>query len=375
MKYRVIVAALLLAFVGCKKAEQTVKDQEPKPIVAVSGPFSDQELAQFTVINPIDAHAHAFATDPAFYAMLNRLNMHMIDILVVSDESPEYKNVAIHEAQGWKFVKGSDGHAVFCTSFDPYKWDTPGFAAATIRGLNSDFKKGAVAVKIWKNIGMEIQDSKGNYILPDNPVFAPIYKAITAQNKTLIAHVADPSSSWAALDPASPDYWYYTHNPMWYMYDKKKPASKEQILAARDHVLEQNPGLRLVGAHLGSMEADFHQLAAHLDKYPNFAVDMAARIPYIMLNNRNEMIAFLTRYQDRLLYATDNGYGPNANGSDAAKEWETTYARDWRFLATSDWVEYNGRKVQGLALPQSVLKRIYHENAVRWIPGVMPVGR
>jgi len=291
------------------------------------------------------------------------------------DQSQKYNHLSQEAEAGWKFVKGSDGSAVFCTSFDPYKWNEPGFAAAANKQLDKDFSQGAIAVKIWKNIGMEIKDAKGNYILPDNPAFAPIYKDIAAHNKTLVAHVADPSSSWAPLDPASPDYWYYTHNPVWYMHDKPHPASKEQILAARDHVVEMNPDLRVVGAHLGSMEADFHQLAQHLDKYPNFAVDMAARMPYVMMLPHADAIAFMTKYQDKLIYATDNEFAPNENAQDKAKEWEEAYARDWRFLATSDTVEYLGKKYQGLSLPGSVLTKVYHDNAVKWFPGVVTVGK
>jgi predicted TIM-barrel fold metal-dependent hydrolase len=367
-----MVAGLLVLGMGMVGCKQQAAPAAGGAAVA-SGPFTSEELQAFAALAPIDSHAHVFANDAAFDAMLKRLNVHMVDILVIDDQNPEYKASAAKVAEAWKFVEGSEGHAVYCTSFDPYKWKEPGFAAAANRGLDKEFGRGAVAVKLWKNVGMEIKDAKGNYILPDNAVFAPIYKNIAAQNKTLIAHVADPSSSWAPIDPSSPDYSYYRDNPVWYMYGQKNPASKEQILTARDHVVEQNPNLRVVGAHLGSMEADFKQLGEHLDKYPNFAVDMAARMPYIMLQPRADMIAFITRYQDKLLYATDLEYSAKDNADAKLKEWEAAYARDWRFLATNDTVEYNGRTFQGLALPADVLKRIYHDNAVKWIPGV--VGR
>jgi predicted TIM-barrel fold metal-dependent hydrolase len=368
MKALVLSMVVALAMVaGCKQHEQVAP--QPDAAAAVSGPFSSQELEQFTALEAIDSHAHAYQSDPAFYAMLKRLNLHMIDILVLDDQSPLYKDIPAWAGSGLRFVRGSDGSAVFCTTFDPYKWNKPGFATAANRQLDKDFSQGAIAVKIWKNIGMEIKDAKGNYILPDNPVFAPIYKDIAAHNRTLIAHVADPSSSWAPMDPASPDYSYYKENPVWYMYDKPHPASKEQILVARDHVVEMNPGLRVVGAHLGSMEADFNQLGQHLDKYPNFAVDMAARMPYVMMLPHADAIAFMTKYQDKLIYATDNELSAAEKAQAKASEWEATYARDWRFLATNDTVEYMGRKYQGLALPGSVLKKVYHDNAVKWFPG------
>ena len=67
------------------------------------------------------------------------------------------------------------------------------------------------------------------------------------------------------------------------MYLHPDHPRKETILAARDHLLAENPKLRVVGAHLGSMETDVDEIAKRFDRYPNFAVDTAARMEYLML--------------------------------------------------------------------------------------------
>jgi hypothetical protein len=41
----------------------------------------------------------------------------------------------------------------------------------------------------------------------------------------------------------------------------------------------------------------------------------------------------------------------------------------WRFMATGDSLSYRDKKVQGLALPESILPKLYHDNAVRLFPG------
>jgi predicted TIM-barrel fold metal-dependent hydrolase len=334
--------------------------------------FSARELEEFTALEPVDTHTHVFQNAPAFLAMLHRLHMHIVDICVVDDHAKFQSSLDAERAADLEVVHASDGLASFCTSFDPFKFRNADFREAAIRKINQDFDSGAVAVKIWKNIGMELQNSKGQYILPDDPMFEPVYQDIAGHHKTLIAHVADPDTLWQPPNPAAPDYSYYMAHPEWYMYGKPHPASKEAILRARDHLLEQNPDLRVVGAHLGSMEADFGDVARHLDKYPNFAVDLAARMPYVMRQPRDQIIAFITKYQDRLVYATDLGLSPDGNAAAAVKEWEETYARDWRFFATSDSVETaSHQKVEGLALPQPVLKKLYHDNAVRWFPGIL----
>jgi predicted TIM-barrel fold metal-dependent hydrolase len=365
---------LLLAVAGCNKTQApkvSTSTAATASVTPVSGPFTAQELPQFAALDPVDTHTHAFQDAPELYAMLKRLNLHTLDITLVDDSDPELKNLGKERKDAWAVVHHSDGYIAMCSTFDPFKYNQPKFAENANRIIDEDFSRGAVAVKIWKNVGMEIKDAKGKYIMPDNPVFEPIFKNIQAHNKTLIAHLADPNTIWEAPNPKAADYDYYTHHPELYMYTKPGAPSKAAILVARDHVLEANPKLRVVGAHLGSMEADFHQLAQHLDKYPNFAVDLAARMPYVEMQPRADLIAFVTKYQDRLIYATDNEFFPGANPQDAMKEWEDRYANDWRFFATNDVVEYHGQKIQGLALPQSILRKLYHDNAVKWFPGIL----
>lgn len=375
MKVRVLSALLLSGAVvlGVYLYKSGVRATLPGDNSAgvVSGDFSPEELRSFIALEPIDAHAHVRRTYPAFNAMIERLHIQLLDILVVNDLFPEEKDLQAEKKTAMEFIHSAGGHAILCTSFDPYKMREPGFQQRTISELNDDFDHGAIAVKIWKNIGMEIKDPQGNYVLPDDPTFAPIYQDIAAHNKTLVAHIADPDSAWAPPNPASPDYSYYNQEPDWYMYNKPHPASKRQILLARDHILEQNPKLRLVGAHLGSMEADLHDLGRHLDRYPNFAVDIAARMPYFALQPRDDMIAFILKYQDRLIYGTDLTFSATDSPERRMRFWRELYARDWRFFATNDTVQVEMTKGQGLALPEPVLRKIYHDNAVRWFPGIV----
>ena len=343
------------------------------PAGPVSGPFSGEELQQFRALGPIDTHTHVFDPDPAFIAMLKKLNLHILDILVVDDMEPGHADLDKERQEAMAVVRASDGYAILCTSFDPFTFNQPGYAKKVVRGLDQDFANGAVAVKIWKNVGMEIKKPDGAYLMPDDPVFEPIFQDIAAHNKTLVAHVADPDSGWQPPNPASPDYGYYRDHPKAYMYGKAGVPSKAAILTARDHVLEKNPNLRMVGAHLGSMESNLAELGQHLDRYPNFAVDIAARIPYFEMQPRDTVVAFITKYQDRLIYGTDNGF--RGGSSKTIEHLESVYANDWRYFATSDTIAYKGKPVQGLALPSAILRKIYHDNAVKWFPGILASGQ
>jgi len=335
----------------------------------VAGPFSAGELQQFRSLSAIDTHAHVFVADPAFLAMLEKLNLHILDILVVSDMEEGHADLDKQRQEAWSVVHASHGYASLCTSFDPYSFNQPNYAHNVIRGLDKDFADGAIAVKLWKNVGMEIKDANGHYLMPDNPVFEPIFEDIAAHNKTLVAHVADPDSGWQPPNPASPDYEYYRDHPSAYMYGKTGVPAKAEILAARDHVLEKHPGLRVVGAHLGSMESNLAELWQHLDRYPNFAVDIAARMPYFEMYPRDTMIAFITKYQDRLIYGTDIGF--RQGSTETPRDFESVYANDWRYFATGDTLSYKGKPVKGLGLPNAILRKIYHENAAKWFPGIV----
>lgn len=329
----------------------------------------EDQLKAFAALDPIDTHTHVFHNDLAFPVMLNRLRLHLLDICVFTDKEPVFANLQAEIDSARAVTRATHGQVSWCTTFDPFKFSSPNFAADTVRQLNRDFKNGAIAVKIWKNIGMELKAPDGRYVMPDDPAFAPIYRAIAAQNKTLIAHLAEPNSCWEAPNPESPDYSYYQEHPEWYMYGKPDHPSKETILEARDHLLAENPNLRVVGAHLGSMELDLDGLGRQLDRYPNFAVDTAARVVYLALQPRDKVRAFLIKYQDRVLYGTDLGYRPKGD-SDSLQDWKSIYLRDWKFFATEETVAFDGRRFQGLQLPDAVLRKLYHDNAAHWIPTI-----
>jgi predicted TIM-barrel fold metal-dependent hydrolase len=129
------------------------------------------------------------------------------------------------------------------------------------------------------------------------------------------------------------------------------------------------PKLRLVGCHLGSNEDDLRLVARRLDRYPNFAVDCAARVRYFAAGDRSTVREFLLKYQDRITYGTDYQIGK----ADEEAAWKSIGARmeeEWQFFASSGEMTYRNRKVQGLGLPEPVLRKIFSDNPRRWYPGI-----
>src|SRR5450432_3342812 len=360
--YAISIGLLVLCLSGAWLVHRHARRVHSQPL-ALSG----ERLAEFTSLEPIDAHTHIFQTDPAFVAMLERLHVHVLDILYVDDTDAYQASLQLEKQDALKFVASSMGHATLCTTFDPFKFKAASFSKEAIEALNQDFAQGAVGVKIWKNIGMEIKTGSGQYLMPDDPVFELIYKDIAAHHETLITHSAAVDAAWQSQEANSPNVKYFAEKPQWDMSRAGSPE-KKAILDARDHMLAMNPDLRGVGAHFGSMTEHLDDLAARLDLYPNFAVDTAARVQQLVVQPRDKVLAFVLKYQDRILYGTDLRL-ESGTGQTTSK-WESEYALDWRYFATDDTFQYHGHAVEGLNLPRPVLKKLYHDNAVRWIPGI-----
>jgi len=215
---------------------------------------------------------------------------------------------------------------------------------------------------------MEVRSKKGAYLLPDHPTLLPIYETIQREGKTLISHLADLNAAW--MDPAGKPVGgqYYAQHPEWLMFGKAGAPSKEAILNARDRVMAKYPKLRVVGCHIGSNEQDLDLVAKRLDTYPNFAVDLASRIGYLTPDSeRAKAREFLIKYQDRIIYGTDFNMVAGAK----APELPGIHEREWKTLASDEVVSgKKGASTRGLGLPDNVLKKIFHDNAARWIQGI-----
>ncbi len=319
----------------------------------------------------VDAHAHVFADSAQVFALLERLNMRFVNITVVDPYDKGYETVEPQQRAALAVARGAKGRASWVSTFDAAGWEQPGFARKVIAQLEASFRQGAVGVKIYKTIGMDLRAKDGRYVMPDDPAFSPILDAIAANGKTLYAHIAEPAGAWKAYDPSDPDSGYYRDNPLWWMYGKPGRPAKAAIIAARDRMIAQHPGLRIVGCHLGSNEEDVDEIAKRLDRFPNFAVDTAARVTHLALQPREKVRAFMLKYQDRILYATDDGAQPGDDIGARVNYWQADIERHYKYFATGEPVEFMGRKVRGLELPETVVRKIFRGNVEKWVPGIV----
>jgi predicted TIM-barrel fold metal-dependent hydrolase len=228
---------------------------------------------------------------------------------------------------------------------------------------------------------MVLQDPAGKYVMIDDPRLGPVLEAIARQGHPLVSHLGEPRNCWLPLEAMTTDSdrRYFGNNPQYHGYLHPEVPNYEKQIAARDAVLKQHPQLKMVGCHLGSLEYDVDEVAKRLDQYPNLAVDLAARMVHLQIQPREKVRNFILKYQDRILYATDLELGgkqgePTADLDQLFARFDSVYRLDATWLATDQQVEVprakEGYKSRGLALPASVLSKIYYENARKWYPGL-----
>ncbi len=317
----------------------------------------------------IDTHTHIHRVVPDLFASLENEHYRCVTICVARaiDNQPSDLDEQIHGAA--EVYRATKGRIAWATAFDARGYEDREFAERTIADIRKAFDQGAVGVKIWKNIGMGIRGKSGAFLLPDNAALSPVFDAIQKADKTLIAHIAEPDAAWMPVDQNNPEFGYYSQHREWSMYQRPEVPHKDTILEARDRMLAQHPKLRVVGCHVGSDEEHWDRLAKRLDTYPNFAVDLAARVRYFVRGDHEKAREFLTKYQDRVLYGTDFVLAPG-DATQQAQHLAQTHAWDWKFFATSETLPFRDREVPGLGLPEPVVRKIFRENALRWIPGI-----
>ncbi|RPE12576.1 hydrolase [Chitinophaga lutea] len=328
--------------------------------------------ADFAAVEKIDAHVHIRSSDTTFAQQAKRDNYRLLTIAV--DEPP---GLEAQEQFGITQMQLFPQQVSFAATFSLDGWGRGDWSQKTIAHLQSAIDQGAVGVKFYKNIGMELRDPDGRFVMIDDPRFDTVLHFLTAHNITVIGHFGEPKDCWLPLDKMlmNTNRKYYTRHPEYHMFLHPDYPSYHEQIAARNRMLKKHPQLRFVGAHLGSQEWDTDTLAMHLDGHPNMAADMAARISslqFLTMKNHQKVRDFFIRYQDRLLYGTDRISDNSKPSAEEAAFIHDAWLRDWAFFTGSDTLRssaFDGA-FKGLQLPKTVVDKIYWKNAAKWFRGL-----
>ena len=275
MKYILYLLIILLSDVllllSCMNGRETPATQLPEN--------SFYSISDFDSVKKIDTHIHLNTDETTFIEQAAADNLQFLDIV---DDRPFGVPMNEQESIAIKQTKAFPQRVEYATTFSVSDFNRDGWQTATIDHIKSSIQNGAIAVKVWKNIGMDLKDSDGKFVMIDNPAFDTILNFL-AQNKVpLIGHLGEPRECWLPLSQMVLHKGYYSEHPEYHMYLHPEFPSYEKQVQARDKMLEKHPDLIFIGAHLGSIEWSLDELSKRLDKYPNMSVDLA-RDPFRLL--------------------------------------------------------------------------------------------
>lgn len=247
---------------------------------------------------------------------------------------------------------------------------------------------GAMGLKITKGLGLGYPTPDGKGLLAvDDPGLDPLFDKAGELDMPVAIHTGDPQAFWRKPDQDNERLDELMAHPQWSLFGEPV-ASWEALFAAFERRVARHPKTTFIGVHFGNAPEEPQRVAAMLDKYPNYVVDTAARVPEIGRHDAETMRAFFIKYQDRILFATDTGVGETqaemmygstgaepATAADEVRFFTSTYryfeSRDKQFEHPT---AIQGRwKIDGLGLPADVLRKLYFENAarvLRWRPPV-----
>ena len=340
-----------------------------RPVAQTAAPPA---VAGFEQMRKIDVHSHVYEDLPAVADMLRRTNTRLINI---SNPGTDGHLDFMHRFNA-ALVKAHPDQFSWASTFDLTTRNDPQYGSRIAAALDETFALGAVMVKIWKEVGLELKRPDGTFMLPDDPLLDPVYAHLAARKKPLLAHLAEPLEAWLPLNPQGLHYGYYSQNPEWHLYGKNGFPSHQMLMDARDHILVKHPTLTVIGAHVGSMEHDVDEAARRLDRYPNFHIEVSARTRNLTRQPAAKVRAFFLKYQDRILYGTDRAWRPfrtpdvtptDEQRARFAAGLEAQYRLDWAYYAGTAPMPYGNTTVDALGLPREVLEKFYWRNAERLI--------
>lgn len=326
-------------------------------------------VADFAKVRKFDAHVHVNVQDRAF---LDQAAADNFEVLSINVDYPAFPSIKTQADVAHHFAKAEPKRFHYAATFSMKGFGDADWARKTNAALDAEFGQGALAVKVWKNVGMVERDAQGRLIFIDDKGFDPVLDHLTARNIPLIAHQGEPRNCWLPIEEMTTqnDKLYFSAHPEYHMYLHPEMPRYEALMARRDAMVAAHPKLRFVGAHMASLEWSVDEASKFLDAHPNAVIELAARmaqIQYQSVRDYAKVRAFFVKYQDRILYGTDLTLNPGEDAQAFRTAAHDYWRSDWTYLATAETqrVADIDADARGLALPKSVIDKIYYANAQR----------
>jgi predicted TIM-barrel fold metal-dependent hydrolase len=344
------VPAVLLA----QNTSMSIEEYKPKNTLVV--PQHPVTRAKYPFI---DVHNHQNSQMPV--AQLDKLvkDMDGLNLQVMVNLSGGYGDTL---EKGVANMKGHyKNRFVVFANIDFTNIDDPGYSARAAAQLARDVQSGAQGLKIFKNFGMDLKDTKGQRIHVDDPRFDELFETCGRLKIPVLIHTAEPWSFFQPMDQYNERWLELKTHPGRARPPEKYP-SWETLMGEQHNLFARHPHTIFIAAHLDWLGNNLAELGQLLDRLPNVNTEIAA-VLYELGRQPRFAREWLIKYQDRVMF-----------GKDAwnAQEYHTYF----RVLETADeYFDYYRKyhafwQMYGLDLPDEVLKKLYYKNALRIIPGI-----
>jgi alpha-galactosidase len=255
--------------------------------------------------------------------------------------------------------------ATFC-HVDWEELSAPGFGERIAAGLAASVAAGAKGLKVWKDLGLHRRDHRGDLVLLDDERLGPLWAAAADLGIPVAVHTADPKAFFEPVDAHNERLEQLLRYPQWSFASPEFPRF-ERLIDALETVVAANPGTTFIGVHGGCYPENLGRVGDMLDRYPNYHIDISARLAELGRQPRATRDLFV-RHPDRVLFGTDT-FPPD----------ERSYHLHYRFLETGDEKfphdpdssRLMGRwEIDGVDLDDDTLRAVYAGNAARLVPAL-----
>lgn len=271
-----------------------------------------------------------------------------------------------------------DRFEFFC-NIDWDNIDSPSFGAVTAAGLEKAAALGAKGFKIFKALGLHVRTADGKLVPVDDPRLDPIFEKAGELGLIAAMHTADPVAFFEPVTPQNERYAELSIADSWSFHGEEFP-SHDELLAQRDRRIARHPKTKFLLIHLANHPEDLEYVDKLLDRFPNVWVDTSARVPEFGRHPPEQVRSFFIKHQDRILFGSDFISNPGGMqlGSVSEKEPQIADAiiffnRHWKYFETDEKqmdhpTPIQGEwKVDGINLPEAVLRKLYRTNAEKLI--------
>jgi predicted TIM-barrel fold metal-dependent hydrolase len=333
-------------------------------------PVSTLKVPEHTVTRAkypfIDVHNHQYQMDNAdlkkLIGQMDSLNMGLMVNLSgrgFSSNPNESQKFFVDALANIK--KTNPKRLALFTNINFASVNDKGWTEQAVKTLEEDVKNGAKGLKIYKSLGFNVKDDKGNRVRVDDPRLDPIWAKCGQLGIPVLIHTADPKSFWDPMDRYNERWLELKLHPNRKRADTN-PVSWEQLIAEQHNVFRKHPKTTFINAHMGWYPNDLTKLDSLMGVFPNMNLEIGAVIAELGRQPKASR-KFFEKYQDRILFGKDSWV-------------PSEYATYFRVLETDDeYFPYHKKyhafwRMYGMALPDEVLKKVYYKNALRIIPGL-----